>query len=205
VQNPQTARLSVRDLHSPLAGPFTLDLPAGRCAAITGPSGSGKSLFLRMVADLDPNIGEVWLDGKERGEFSPPDWRRQTSYVAAEAGWWAETVREHLPAKLIDAAAPLAEQLGLAPTMLDAALARLSTGEKQRCALLRALLIDPPILLLDEPTGALDQASVGQVERVLRARLAQGTAVLMVTHDDALAQRLGDQRYRMSERKLSPA
>jgi ABC-type iron transport system FetAB ATPase subunit len=205
VDNSKTTRLSIRDLKSDLAGPFDLTIAPGRCAAITGPSGSGKSLFLRMVADLDPNDGQVWLDDRERAAFTPPDWRWRASYVAAEAGWWAETVREHFAAARTDAARDLASQMGLAPELLDAAVARLSTGEKQRCALVRALLLDPPVLLLDEPTGALDQASVGRVEDVLRARLAQGTAVLMVTHDEALAQRLGDQRYRMSERKLSPA
>lgn len=203
--NPGATRLSIRGLRSDLAGPFDMDIPAGGCAAITGPSGSGKSLFLRMAADLDPNIGEVWLDGLERAAFAPPDWRRHAVYVAAEAGWWATAACEHFPAKQLDKARDLAGQLGLAPELLDASVARLSTGEKQRFALVRALLLEPPVLLLDEPTGALDQASVGQVEQVIRARLADGVAVVMVTHDDALARRLGQQHYRMSERKLSPA
>ena len=201
----KSMRLSIRDLQSDLAGPFSLELAPGACAAITGPSGSGKSLFLRMVADLDPNAGEVRLDGRERGAFAPPEWRRQASYVAAEAGWWAETVAEHFPSRRKDEAQGLAERLGLASELLDAAVARLSTGEKQRLALLRALLLEPPVLLLDEPTGALDQASVSRVEHVVRSRLAEGVAVVMVTHDDALAERLGDQRYRMNTRRLTDA
>lgn len=205
MEHPGSARLSIRGLQSPLAGPFSLELTPGACAAITGPSGSGKSLFLRMIADLDPNTGEVWLDARERADFTPPDWRRQATYVAAEAGWWAETVADHLPAKRKEEARDLAAELGLAPDLLDAAIARLSTGEKQRFALLRALLLGPPVLLLDEPTGALDQVSVGRVEQVMRARLAEGVALVMVTHDDALALRLGDQHYRMNERKLAPA
>ena len=92
------------------------------------------------------------------------------------------------------------------PELLDAERSRrLSTGEKQRLALLRALLLEPPVLLLDEPTGALDQASVSRVEHVVRSRLAEGVAVVMVTHDDALAERLGDQRYRMNARRLTDA
>jgi ABC-type iron transport system FetAB ATPase subunit len=178
---------------------------AGRCAVITGPSGSGKSLFLRMVADLDPNEGEVRLDGRERAQFRPPDWRRQVCYVAAEAGWWDAQVLAHFPAALRDAARAWAPRLGLGPELLDAEVARLSTGEKQRLALIRALVLEAPVLLLDEPTGALDQVSVGQVEAAIRDRLGHGVAVIMVTHDDALAQRLGDQHHRMNARKLAAA
>ena len=56
----------MQGLRSEFAGPFELNLGTGACAAITGPSGSGKSLFLRMIADLDPNDGKVWLNGRER-------------------------------------------------------------------------------------------------------------------------------------------
>ena len=80
-----TPRLALRDLKSPLAGPFDLALAPGACAAIAGHSGSGKSLFLRMVADLDPNTGEVSLDGVSRATLSATDWRRTVPYVAARA------------------------------------------------------------------------------------------------------------------------
>src|ERR1700736_829082 len=90
--------LLVKDLRSAFAGPFELNLGTGACAAITGPSGSGKSLFLRMIADLDPNEGEAWLGERERAAMPAPEWRRQVTYVAAESGWWADTVIEHFPA-----------------------------------------------------------------------------------------------------------
>ena len=90
----QTA-LVVKELRSEFAGPFDLNLGAGACAAITGPSGSGKSLFLRMIADLDPNEGKVWLNGTERASIIAPEWRRKVTYVSAESGWWADTVIEH--------------------------------------------------------------------------------------------------------------
>jgi len=198
-------RLSLNGLRSALAGPFALEVGAGRCAVITGPSGSGKSLFLRMAADLDPNEGEARLDGRDRGQFKPADWRRSVCYVAAEAGWWGPSVAEHFTKGQMAPARVLAGQLGLAPELADAEVARLSTGEKQRFALIRALLLESPVLLLDEPTGALDQAAVGLVERAIRRRLAEGAAVVMVTHDEALAQRLADRRYHMSERRLSAA
>ncbi|MBV9509413.1 MAG: ATP-binding cassette domain-containing protein, partial [Caulobacteraceae bacterium] len=161
--------------------------------------------FLRMLADLDPCEGEVRLDGRPREAFAAHAWRLQAIYVAAEAGWWSEQVADHFPAPNRPAARGLAQDLGLAGELLDAAVARLSTGEKQRLALVRALVLNPPVLLLDEPTGALDQASVARVEAVLRERLAGGCALVMVTHDDALAARLGEQRYRMFERRLSLA
>ena len=192
----QTA-LVVKQLRSEFAGPFELNLGAGTCAAITGPSGSGKSLFLRMIADLDPNEGKVWLNGKERGTMPAPQWRRQATYVSAESGWWADRVIEHFRVNRRSEVAALAARLGLRAELLDAPVAQLSTGEKQRFSLVRALLPSPPVLLLDEPTGPLDEESVVAVEALLLERKATGTSILLVTHDPKQAERLGDQRYRM--------
>jgi putative ABC transport system ATP-binding protein len=195
--------LLIKQLGSSLAGPFALSLETGSCAAITGPSGSGKSLFLRMVADLDPNHGEVWLQGRERGAMPAPEWRRQATYVSAESGWWADRVIDHFPANRRSKVAALAARLGLRADILDAPVAQLSTGEKQRLALQRALVLDPPVLLLDEPTGPLDEDSVVRVETLLRERMAGGTAILLVTHDPAQAARLGQQRYRMQAGRMA--
>jgi putative ABC transport system ATP-binding protein len=198
-------RLRIVNLRSRLAGPFDLELETGECVAITGPSGSGKSLFLRMIADLDPNEGEVHLDGRERRSWSAPEWRRQATYAAAEPGWWGERVAEHFPPALIDAARALLTRLSLAPEMMGAAITRLSTGERQRLALIRALVLDPPVLLLDEPTGALDQETTRLAEAVLRERLERGAAILMVTHSAEQAARLGGTVLRMEDRRLLPA
>jgi ABC-type iron transport system FetAB ATPase subunit len=198
-------RLLVDNLRSALAGPFSLRLGAGGCAAVTGPSGSGKSLFLRMIADLDVNEGAIALDGRPREAFAPHQWRRQVVYVAAEAGWWADGVKAHFRKNALARAAALAGALGLDPGLIDGLVARLSTGERQRLALVRALLLQSPVLLLDEPTGALDQDSTAKVEAVIRDRLAAGVAVVLVTHDPALAQRLGTARYHMADRRLAAA
>jgi putative ABC transport system ATP-binding protein len=197
----QTA-LVVKELRSQFAGPFDLNLGAGACAAITGPSGSGKSLFLRMIADLDPNEGKVWLNGTERASIIAPDWRRKVTYVSAESGWWADTVIEHFTRDKRSEVAGLTARLGLPADLLDASIARLSTGEKQRLALVRALLLYPPVLLLDEPTGPLDEELVTRVEGLLRERMAAGISVLLVTHDANQAERLGDRRYRMAAGRL---
>jgi len=199
-----TNGLTLDGLRSLLAGPFNLELLPGACAAITGPSGSGKSLLLRMVADLDPSDGHVSLSGRDRNEWSAPDWRKQVIYVSAESGWWAENVAPHFTADWT-AARSLAERFGLKKELLDGAVARLSTGERQRLALVRALLLTPSVLLLDEPTSALDENSTEQVETVLREYLAAGTSILMVTHHGEQARRLAQQHYLMAAGKLKAA
>jgi putative ABC transport system ATP-binding protein len=196
------ARLLVKALRSAIAGPFELNLDVGACAAITGPSGSGKSLFLRMIADLDPNEGQVWLNGKERASMPAPQWRKQATYVSAESGWWADRVMEHFAIDSRSEVAALAARIGLRGDLLDAPVAQLSTGEKQRFALVRALLPSPPVLLLDEPTGPLDQESVVRVEALLQERMATGTSILLATHDPNQAERLGSRRYRMAAGRL---
>ena len=196
-------RLSARALRSPLAGPYDFDLPPGGCAVIRGPSGSGKSLFLRMLADLDPCEGQVWRDGRERREVSAPAWRRATPYVAADSGWWTEQVADHFASTDLAAAGALAERLALTDGQLDGLVARLSTGERQRLALIRALVLDSPVLLLDEPTSALDPEATALVEAVLRERLSAGAALIMVSHDDRQGERLGAAQYQMVDRKLT--
>ena len=199
------ARLRIVNLHNSLVGPFDLELAAGECLAITGPSGAGKSLFLRMVADLDPNQGEVFLDGVERRTLPAPAWRRKVVYSAAEPGWWHERVADHFHGEAIDFARAIAPCLALALSLLDGQVVQLSTGERQRMALIRALALASPVLLLDEATGALDEDSTALVEAVLRERLAAGVTIAMVTHSAAQAARLGHRHLRMENRRLVPA
>jgi putative ABC transport system ATP-binding protein len=198
-------RLRIVNLRSQLAGPFDLELGAGECLAIVGPSGSGKSLFLRMVADLDPNQGEVFLDGVERRTLPAPAWRHKVVYSAAEPGWWYERVGDHFHGEAIGFAQEMAPRLALAPALLDGQVVQLSTGERQRMALIRALALLSPVLLLDEATGALDEDSTVLVENVLRDRLADGVTIAMVTHSAAQAARLGHRHLRMENRRLVPA
>ena len=204
-QAPAPPRLRALALRSPLSGPYDFELAAGACAVISGPSGSGKSLFLRMIADLDPNQGQVWCDAIGRETVSGPQWRRMVPYVAADSGWWREDVAGHFAEGQRQAARELADRLGLTDGQFDGAVARLSTGERQRLAIIRALVLEPPVLLLDEPTSALDADSAGRVEAVLKQRLDGGAAVLMVSHDPGQAARLAAAAYEMVERKLGPA
>jgi ABC-type iron transport system FetAB ATPase subunit len=198
------AGLRIVNLHNRLVGPFDLELAAGECLAITGPSGSGKSLFLRMVADLDPGQGEVFLDGVERRTIPAPAWRRKVVYSAAEPGWWHERVADHFHDEAMDFARAMAPRLALAPSLLDGQVLQLSTGERQRMALIRSLALASPVLLLDEATGALDEDSTVLVENLLRERLAAGVAIAVVTHSAAQAARLGHRQLRMDNRRLIP-
>lgn len=172
--------------------PVSFTLAAGECLVVTGPSGAGKTVLLRAIADLDPSEGAVSLDGVDRAAIPAPQWRSQVTYLAAEPGWWADTVAEHVPNW--PQAAPLAESLLLPAGIGGAPVAQLSTGERQRLALVRALVRRPRVLLLDEPTSALDAAARAAVESCLSARTGEGTALVWVTHDPAQAGRVATRR-----------
>jgi UDP-glucose/iron transport system ATP-binding protein len=202
---PRRMLLSVRDLRRlHLAASF--ELGAGECLALRGPSGSGKTQLLRAVADLDPNEGTVLLEGRPRDAMPAPAWRRLVGYVAAEAGWWADTVGDHFPDWTT--AAPLAGRLGLPPACRGWPVQRLSTGERQRLALARALVAaqgGPRVLLLDEPTAGLDGAAAAAVEALVAERRAGGTGVVWVTHDAAQAGRVARRRLLLRDGRLEEA
>ncbi|MDE2006329.1 MAG: ATP-binding cassette domain-containing protein [Rhodospirillales bacterium] len=197
-------RLALRGLRGAVVGPFDLTLDAGACIAIAGPSGAGKSLLLRAIADLDPNQGEVRLDGQDRTDFPAPVWRRRVIYCAAEAGWWEEDVAAHFPPATLADSRALAARLGLAAALFAAPVARLSSGERQRFALIRALVLAPAVLLLDEPTGPLDPDSTTRVEALLAGRRAAGLAILWVTHDAAQAARVAGRTLRLEAGRFVP-
>lgn len=178
----------------------SFELADGECIALQGPSGVGKSLLLRAIADLDPNESSIKLDGTARESMPAPVWRKKVTYVATEPGWWADTVQEHFVAW--DEALTLAERLGLPPSSGTWPIRRLSTGEKQRLGLVRALLLDSRVLLLDEPTSALDPASTASVEAIVAERVATGTSVLWSTHNSAQARRVGSRLFMMSSGRI---
>lgn len=184
--------LEVEGLHRQGLESATFSVAAGECLAVWGASGAGKSLLLRAVADLDPNQGRVSLNGVSRESMSGPDWRRLVAYLAAEPGWWADTVAEHFQSWPLQARN--VERLLLPAEMGTAPVARLSTGERQRLGILRALERRPSVLLLDEPTAALDQAARDAVEALLAECRAAGTALLWVTHDAAQSSRIAGRR-----------
>lgn len=189
--------LGLKRLH---VGPVHLELERGACVAIEGRSGAGKSVLLRMIADLDPHEGEAVLAGQACSRTPAPEWRRSVTYVAADSGWWLDRVDAHFA--IGSDFAQLFPRVGMPAEAAQWPVARLSTGERQRLALLRALHPGNRVLLLDEPTSGLDPETTGKVEALLRERIAQGTAILMVTHDPAQPARLGARRFAMNDGQL---
>ena len=124
-------RLRVAGLTRLGLGPFGFSLGAGECLAISGRSGAGKSLLLRMVADLDPHEGEAWLDGAARSGMAAPAWRRRVVYCAAESGWWESVAGAHFGSPPV----ALAAELGLQAEIFARPIALCSSGERstRRC------------------------------------------------------------------------
>lgn len=180
---------------------INLDVPSGTCIAIRGQSGAGKSLLLRAIADLDPNTGHVSLDGKDRNDFTPHDWRHDVCYVPAESGWWLDQVGQHF--EYPDIAAAYLIRLGFPDDAMCWRVDRLSTGERQRMALLRAMIQGPKVLLLDEPTSALDPEATAKVENLIHEKVEGGASVIMVTHDKDQAARMSSERYLIEQGSLS--
>jgi putative ABC transport system ATP-binding protein len=174
----------------------SFEMKNGECIALQGPSGVGKSLLLRSIADLDPNEGTVKLDGTLREAMPAPVWRKQVTYLAAESGWWADTVQEHFGRW--DDATPLVARLGLSSSCGSWPIQRLSTGERQRLGLARGLLLRSRVLLLDEPTSALDPESTATVETLIAEQVSNGTSVIWSTHDSAQARRVGSRLFVMN-------
>ena len=183
----------------------TLAIAAGRTTALIGPSGAGKSSVLRMLVGLEwPDSGEVRFDGVPLRRDTLLEQRRRIGYVIQEGGLFP-----HLTGA--GNAALLARTLGWTTEKIDARLrelaalcqlpfdalsrhpAELSGGQRQRVGLIRALMLDPPVLLLDEPLGALDPIVRRDLQDQMRTLFdTLDKTVVLVTHDVAEAAFLGD-------------
>ena len=194
--------LQVADLRILKLRPISFSVAEGECLAIEGPSGSGKSKLLRAIADLDQAKGEVFLNTTERNEMPGHLWRTSVRYVASEPGWWADTPRETFPPA--DTAQEnerkrLLDDLSLDAKLLDREVCRLSTGERQRLAFIRALLDNPSVILMDEPTASLDVANSALVENLISDLKRARKILLLVSHDPAQIGRLADARLQLSQ------
>ncbi|MFL6414984.1 MAG: ATP-binding cassette domain-containing protein [Bryobacteraceae bacterium] len=206
------AYLSFRNVSFEVAGRtildrLSLDVDRGQTLVLLGRSGSGKTTALRLVNRLlDPSRGEVIVDGKEISRIDPIPLRRRVGYVIQEFGLMPHwTVEENvtLTLRLLDR--PVPERASRAKELLDQVglpydqfrLRRpheLSGGQRQRVSVARALAANPPLLLFDEPFGALDPVTRHEMqEQFLQLRSKYNFASVFVTHDLLEALTLGTQ------------
>jgi osmoprotectant transport system ATP-binding protein len=178
---------------------------AGRTQVLIGPSGCGKSTLLRMIVGLvSPDAGTVIVDQITLTDGTVTDVRRRIGYMIQEGGLFPHlTARANatlLPTYLRWPAEKVAARVEklmalthLTPALLDRFPRQLSGGQRQRVSLMRALMLDPGVLLLDEPLGDLDPMIRADLQQDLRAIFQSlGKTVVLVTHDLAEAAILGD-------------
>jgi len=176
------------------------------CVGISGESGAGKSLLLRAIVDLDSHEGEIYFDNQNRQNFPAPEWRKLIMLVPSETAWWHEEVGDHLckgyNKKFVF---EFCEQLGFATDVLQWKTDRMSTGEKQRLGLLRALSFQPKVLLLDEPTAHLDSKNTLFVEALVESyRKRTGSSVIWIAHNQEQLLRVAKRHFLLQNRSLFP-
>lgn len=168
----------------------------GRIYTVLGPSGAGKSSLLRLLNRLDePTSGEVVFDGRDYRQLPPPELRRKVGYLFQVphlfAGTVAENVRYAQPNLDDNAINELLKLSSFKVDKRDQAIDNLSVGEQQRVALARLLATEPTVMLLDEPTAALDPTYTDLIEKAI-SRIAdeKGVTMIMVSHNPEQARRM---------------
>jgi osmoprotectant transport system ATP-binding protein len=185
--------------------PTTLHIERGRTTVLIGPSGCGKSTLLRTIVGLvRPDSGRVLVDGEELRPDNVERLRHRIGYVIQEGGLFP-----HLSAGgnvallarflrrgedwIAARTAELAELVRISPELLERYPRDLSGGQRQRIGIMRALMLDPPLLLLDEPLGALDPITRYELQDELKTIFRRlGKTVVLVTHDMNEAAFFGD-------------
>jgi osmoprotectant transport system ATP-binding protein len=190
---------------TPAVSPLDLDIPAGSLVVLIGPSGCGKTTTLRMINRLiEPTAGTITIDGQDIRQRSVTELRRGIGYVIQQVGLFphrtiAQNIAtvprllgwdKHRTGERVD---ELVDLVGLDRALLRRYPAELSGGQQQRVGVARALAADPPVLLMDEPFGAVDPIVRGRLQRELLDLQAKvHKTIVLVTHDIDEAVALGD-------------
>jgi putative ABC transport system ATP-binding protein len=183
---------------------------AGRgITVILGPSGSGKSMLTRLTNRLlDPSSGTVSFRGTDVRRLDVLELRRRVGMVFQRPTLFDGSVHDNLAATGVRddvAYAEILRRVGLGDSVLGRDSSTLSGGEAQRVCLARALLMQPKVLVADEPTASLDHASTLVLERLARGLADSGVPVLWVTHDLAQAERIADHRVTLDDGRVVSA
>jgi osmoprotectant transport system ATP-binding protein len=202
-----TKRYDSREKNTPGAvNDLSLTVPAGRICVLVGPSGCGKTTSLKMVNRLiEPTSGQILIDGQDIARRDPIELRRSIGYVIQQIGLFPhQTIGENVvtvprllgwpKARQRARADELLALIGLEPaTYRDRYPSQLSGGERQRVGVARALAADPPIMLMDEPFGAVDPIVRERLQNeFLRLQEELAKTILFVTHDIDEAIKMGD-------------
>jgi osmoprotectant transport system ATP-binding protein len=205
------ATVEFRDVTKRYADQVAVDrlsfiVPAGKICILVGPSGSGKTTSLKMVNRLiEPTSGAILIDGHDVTKEEPTQLRRRIGYVIQQVGLFPhQTIAENVATvpvllgwtkeRIAARVRELLALVGLEPGRYAKRYpAQLSGGERQRAGVARALAAEPPVMLMDEPFGAVDPIVRDRLQsELLRIQRELGTTVLFVTHDIDEAIRLGD-------------
>jgi osmoprotectant transport system ATP-binding protein len=184
---------------------LSLDVPAGEICVLVGPSGSGKTTALRMVnRTVEFTEGDILIGGTSIRDRDPAELRREMGYVIQQIGLFPHrTIGENIAtvprllgwdrARIRDRTKELLELIGLDPALRDRYPNQLSGGQQQRVGVARALAADPPVMLMDEPFGAIDPINRERLQNeFLRLQTEIRKTVLFVTHDIDEAIKIGD-------------
>ena len=191
--------LNISQLEYQFVGPLDFVVNSAQIIGLSGESGCGKSLMLRAIADMDEHKGDISLYGMLANEMTAPEWRHKVALLPADSQWWFDTVGEHF--HRLDK--NLLTSLGFDESALDWSIGRISTGEKQRLALLRLLENKPSVLLLDEPTANLDKKNTLVFESVVKNYLHENNAcAIWVSHNMDQLDRVAESIFKLESGQL---
>ncbi len=189
---------------------ISAEIPKGRLSVFMGPSGTGKSTLFRLLNRLEnPDEGEITYLGIPLTQWDPVRLRREIHYVHQTPILFLDTVEENLsyPLSLQGKGTSGsdergAETGGMSESFLKRPVDSLSGGEKQRVNLARSLMLNSPVLMLDEPTSSLDPQSTETVEKMMIRVRDSGRTVLLISHQREQAERMADLLWKLEEGQL---